>query len=94
MPNTPNTRCIAAVRSWPRCPIAILAVIAATVGSLETVESGKAISDKNESVLLQNKAADTWGFFQAQSIKKNMYHIASASNPGKADDFDTKARGS
>ena len=73
--------------------IAILAVIAATVGSLETVESGKAISDKNESVLLQNKATDRWAFFQAQTIKKNMYDIASASNPAKAGDFDTKARG-
>ena len=73
--------------------IAILAVIAATVGSLETVESGKAISDKNESVLLQNKATDRWAFFQAQTFKKNMYDIASASNPGKAGEFDAKARG-
>ena len=73
--------------------IALLAVVAATVGSLETVESGKAISDKNESVLLQNKASDTWAFFQAQSIKKNLYDIAAGSNPGKATEFDGKARG-
>ena len=73
--------------------IAILAVVAATVGSLETIESGQAISDKNESVLIQNKASDTWAFFQAQTIKKNMYDIAAASVPGKSEEFDKKARG-
>lgn len=73
--------------------IAILAVVAATVGSLETIESGDAISDKNESVLIQNKAADTWAFFQAQTIKKNMYDIAAAGLSDKADDFTKKARG-
>ncbi len=73
--------------------IAILAVVAATVGSLETVESGAAISDKNESVLLQNRATDLWSFFQAQSIKKNLYDIAAASNPDKAPDYLGKARG-
>ena len=73
--------------------IAILAVVAATVGSMETVESGTAISDKNESVLLQNKATDTWAFFQAQSVKKNLYDIAAASNAAKAEEYDKKARG-
>ena len=75
--------------------IAILAVIAATVGSFETVESGQAITDKNESVLLQNKATDTWGFFQAQSIKKNMYDLAAAAqtDPTRQADYVKKARG-
>ena len=50
--------------------IAILAVIAATVGSLETLETADAIGDKNAAVLLQNKATDTWNFYQAKSIKK------------------------
>jgi hypothetical protein len=58
--------------------IAILAVIAATVGSLETIETAAAISDKNAAVLLQNRATDTWNFYQAKSIKKNMYQIAAA----------------
>lgn len=72
--------------------IAILAVVAATVGSLETIESGQAIAAKNDSVLVQNKAADTWAFFQAQSIKKNMYDIAAATVAGKTEEFDGKAR--
>ena len=61
--------------------IAILAVVAATVGSLETIETAAAIGNKNESVLLQNKATDNWSFYQAKSIKKNMYDIAASSAP-------------
>ncbi len=72
--------------------IAILAVAAATVGSLETIESGAAISSKNEAVLLQNKATDQWNFFQAKSLKKNMYEIASASGGPKSDDFARQAK--
>jgi hypothetical protein len=72
--------------------IAILAVVAATVGSFETLESGQAISDKNESVYLQNRTTDTWAFFQANSIKKNMFDIAAANGGAKTDDFTAKAR--
>jgi len=61
--------------------IAVLAVVAATVGSLETLESGGAISAKNESVLLQSKASDQWSFYQAKSLKKNMYDIAAINAP-------------
>ena len=72
--------------------IAILAVVAATLGSLETVESGFAISDKNESVLIQNRASDQWAFFQSQNIRKNMYLIAAATTPDKAADFTQKSK--
>ena len=63
--------------------IAVLAVIAASVGSLESVETAATITSKNESVLFQNKASDQWAFFQAKSIKKNMYEIAGVTNPDK-----------
>ncbi len=72
--------------------IALLAVVAATVGSLETLESGKAIADKNNAVLQQNKATDNWNFFQAKSIKKNLFEIAAATRPEKADDFLKEAK--
>ncbi len=74
--------------------IAILAVVAATVGSFETVESGLAINDKNESVLVQNQATDSWSYFQAQSIKKNMYDLAAAAatDPARQADYAKKAR--
>ena len=74
--------------------IALLAVIAATVGSFETIESGRAITDKNESVLKQNQASDSWSFFQAQSIKKNMYDLAAAdqADAARRADLSAKAR--
>ena len=72
--------------------IAILAVVAATVGSLESIETADTISAKNESVLSQNKATDQWNFFQAKSIKKSLYDIAAAGNPAKADDYAREAK--
>jgi hypothetical protein len=57
--------------------IAILALLAATVGSLETVEAGSAITSSSEAVLAQDKATDTWGEYQADSLKRHIYGIAS-----------------
>jgi hypothetical protein len=73
--------------------IALLAVIAASVGSLETIETAATIGDKNAAVLLQNKATDTWNFYQAKSIKKNLYAIAAANGGPEAEDFKKKAQG-
>ena len=76
--------------------IAILAVVAATIGSLETIESGKAIAEKNAAVLMQSQASDQWAFYQAKSLKKNMYDIAReqaiAAGSAKAEDFDKSAK--
>ncbi len=74
--------------------IAILAVVAATVGSLETIETAASIGDKNESVLIQNKATDNWSFYQAKSIKKNMYDIAATNAAGSpaADTFKAQSK--
>jgi hypothetical protein len=73
--------------------IAILAVVAATIGSLETIETAATIGDKNAAVLIQDKATDNWGFYQAKSIKKNMYEIAAAAGGPAADAFKEKAQG-
>ena len=72
--------------------IAILAVVAATVGSLEATESGAALSRKSESVLLQNRATDRWAYYQAQSVKRHLYEIAAAANPVRATDYADKAQ--
>ena len=56
--------------------IAILAVLAAVAGSLETIESGKAITSSSEAVLAQEKATDAWNEYQADSLKRHMYDIA------------------
>lgn len=71
--------------------IAILAVVAATVDSFETIETAATINAKNDAVLLQNKATDTWNFFQAKSIKKNMYQVAAQAAPAQADAFKKEA---
>ncbi|HKH81335.1 MAG TPA: DUF4337 family protein [Methylovirgula sp.] len=72
--------------------IAVLAVVAAGVGSLETIETAATIGAKNDAVLLQDKATDIWNFFQAKSIKKNMYQIAAAAGGANAEDFKQQAK--
>jgi Domain of unknown function (DUF4337) len=72
--------------------IAVLAVAAATIGSLETIESGAAGSAKNEAVLQQSKASDQWAFYQAKSLKKNLFELAAAQSPVKADDYAREAK--
>lgn len=72
--------------------IALLAVVAAITGSLETVESGGAIIAANEAVLAQDQATDQWSFFQAKSLKKNLYTLAADSAGPKADGYLAKAK--
>jgi len=67
--------------------VAILAVMAATAGSLETVEASRAITQSSEAVLAQDKATDSWNEYQADSLKRHMYEIASASGSPKAEDY-------
>jgi hypothetical protein len=49
--------------------IALLAVIAAITGSLETVEDGSAIIAAQEAVLSQDQATDQWSYYQAKGVK-------------------------
>ncbi len=72
--------------------IAVLAVVAATAGSLETFESGSAIIEANRAVLVQDQATDEWNFFEAKSLKKNMYSIAADAGGPKADAYRAKAK--
>ncbi len=72
--------------------IAILAVFAATVGSLETLETAAAFGDKNHAVLMQSKASDSWAFYQAKSMKSNLYALASDQGGARAQEFADKAR--
>ena len=72
--------------------IAMLAVLAATVGSLETIETAATLGAKNEAVLMQAKASDAWGFYQAKSMKKNLYAALSEAAIAKAPDFAGQVR--
>ena len=73
--------------TWVSITIAVLAVLSAVVGSLETVASGQALSEKNEAVLAQSKASDSWAFYQAKSLKKHIYGIAADQGGPKADKY-------
>ena len=67
--------------------IAILAVIAAIGASLETTEGDGALGAKNEAVLAQNRATDTWNLYEAKSLKKNLYTLAADQGGAKAADY-------
>jgi hypothetical protein len=67
--------------------VAVLAVMAAAAGSLETVEGGRAITGSSEAVLAQDKATDSWNEYQADSLKRHMYEIASVTGSAKAEEY-------
>lgn len=71
--------------------IAVLAVVAAIAASLETTESDQAIVSKNDAVLAQNQASDTWAQYQAESLKKNLFQIAADAPGSKAAAYGAKA---
>lgn len=56
--------------------VAVLAVLAAVSGSLETLEGGRALNSTSEAVLAQDRATDAWSEYQADSLKKHVYGIA------------------
>jgi hypothetical protein len=56
--------------------VAVLAVLAAAAGSLESIEAGGAIAASSEAVLVQDRATDAWSEYQADSLKKHLYALA------------------
>ena len=58
--------------------IALLAVVTAIVGSLETIENGAAITESSRAVLAQDQATDQWSFYQNKSVKKRLDAMAAA----------------
>ena len=64
--------------------ITAMAVIAAVFGSLETTAASTAVFARSDAAVRQGEASDLWGFFQARSIKKNMYEIAAQQASGDA----------
>ena len=61
--------------------ITVMAVLAAVFGSLETTSSSTAIVARSDAAIRQGEASDLWGFYQARSIKKNMYEVAADQSP-------------
>src|ERR1700757_1521114 len=61
--------------------IAVMAVVAAIFASLETTAASNAVVARSDAAIRQGEATDLWGYFQAHSLKRNMYEIA-ADLPG------------
>ena len=78
--------------TWVSVTIAVLAVLSALVGSLETIASGQAIGEKNEAVLAQSLASDQWNFYQAKSLKKHVYTVGAGLGVPNADKFTAVAK--
>jgi hypothetical protein len=72
--------------------VAVLAVLAAVAGSLETVEGGRALGSTSEAVLAQDEATDTWNEFEADSLKRHMYSIAANAHDGFSADYKKNAK--
>jgi hypothetical protein len=58
--------------------IAIMAVIAAFIGALGETEASHTFVEKNDAVLSQAKASDTWAEYQAESIKRHIYGVGAS----------------
>jgi len=58
--------------------IAVMAVVAAFIGALGETEASHTFVEKSDAVLAQAKASDTWGAYQAVSIKKHVYESSAA----------------
>ena len=67
-------------------------MLAASVGSLETVEEGRAITASAEAVLRQDEATDAWNEYQADSLKKHVYGIAADAGGPRAAKYAATAK--
>lgn len=60
---------------------ALLAVIAAIASLLANKSATEALQLKNEAILLRTEASDSYNFYEARSIKENVYRAAADANP-------------
>jgi hypothetical protein len=58
--------------------IAVMAVIAAFIGALGETEASHTFVEKNDAVLSQAKASDSWAAYQAESLKRHLYDVGAA----------------
>jgi len=63
---------------------AVLAVVAAIVSMLANQRATGALQAKNDAILAQARASDTYNYYEARSIKEHIYEAAIASNPALA----------
>ena len=57
--------------------IAVMSVIAAFIGALGETEASHTFVEKNDAVLAQARASDTWAEYQSESVKRHIYTLGS-----------------
>jgi hypothetical protein len=72
--------------------IALLAVVTAIVGSVESLETAGAILESNKATLQQGLASDQWAYYQAKGIKKRLDEMAAAAGGPGAEKAAEKAK--
>ena len=60
---------------------AIIAVLAAVTSLQSGNYSDRSLLEKNNAVLLQNKASDQWTYYQSKGVKKNIAEGFAGQNP-------------
>jgi hypothetical protein len=63
--------------------IAVLAVLSAGISTVVSNEGAAAVAARSEAVLHQDRATDTWNFFQAKTIKATLYELAEQTTTGE-----------
>jgi len=79
--------------AWTRytaISVVFVAVLAAVATQWGGKYSTRTLTSLNEATLNQAKASDQWSFYQAKSIKQNLYELAHSDTPG-ADPSDASA---
>ncbi|CAB4242836.1 conserved membrane protein of unknown function [Methylacidimicrobium sp. AP8] len=61
--------------------VILMAILATIAGTMAEEEVTKVILLRNEAVLLQNKATDAWGHFQAKAVRGSLYRVADRLKP-------------
>jgi anti-sigma-K factor RskA len=59
-------------RTWLALTTALIAVIAAVASLVSGYYADRSLLEKNNAVLLQNRASDQWSYYQAKGVKKNL----------------------
>jgi hypothetical protein len=67
---------------------AILAVFGAIGGLQETLMTSKMLIAKNEEILNQTYATNMWTYYQAKSIKQNIYRVGVEVQPKKKTEYE------
>ncbi|MEW6054071.1 MAG: DUF4337 domain-containing protein [Nitrospirota bacterium] len=67
---------------------AILAVLGAIAGLQETLMTSKMLIAKNEEILNQTHASNMWSYYQAKSIKENIYRVGGEVQPKKKTEYE------